>query len=151
MKNFISKYTSLLVALLLASAFQYASAQRVYDEFDAPTVVEGRLYIDYGKTPTTLSERFLSPYNVNLEYTENGAGAIALVPNDNKDGYVSLKLPFTIQYAGSTYPATTDISISVNGFVVFNAFPSSNGLDPMALFRCDSLTSVVAPYWGNHN
>lgn len=84
MKNFISKYTSLLVALLLASAFQYASAQRVYDEFDAPTVVEGRLYIDYGKTPATLSERFLSPYNVNLEYTENGAGAIALVPNDKK-------------------------------------------------------------------
>ena len=152
MKNFISKYTSLLVApLLLASAFQYASAQRVYDEFDAPTVVEGRLYIDYGKTPTTLSERFLSPYNVNLEYTENGAGAIALVPNDTKDGYVSLKLPFTIQYAGSTFPATTDISISVNGFVVFNSFPTSNGLDPMELFRGDSLTNVVAPYWGNHN
>ena len=152
MKNFISKYTSLLVApLLLASAFQYASAQRVYDEFDAPTVVEGRLYIDYGKTPTTLSERFLSPYNVNLEYTENGAGAIALVPIDTKDGYVSLKLPFTIQYAGSTFPQNTDISVSVNGFVVFNPFPSTFGLDPMELFRGDSLTNVVAPYWGNHN
>jgi hypothetical protein len=152
MKKFFSKSKSMLVApLLLASAFQYASAQRVFDEFDAPQIVEGKLYVDYGTTPQTLRDRYLPPYIVGLQYQALGTTGTNLVPADKNDGYIALRLPFTIQYAGNTYPANTDIQVSVNGFVAMTAFPPSDpGKNPNELFSGGNITNVVAPYWGDH-
>ena len=160
MRNFTNKSISLLAALLLlASAFQYASAQRVFDEFDAPQVVSGKLYIDYGVPPTSLSTYFLAPYRVDLPYQDLVGGNPVIfqgtAPNVNDEGEYTLSVgsgnltndvPFDIKYAGNSI---NSIQITTNGYVALNS-SAAVSKNPSELFSGVNNTMVVAPYWGDH-
>jgi len=157
MRNIIKKCISLLAApLLLASAFQYATAQRIFDEFDAPQVVSNKLYIDYGIAPNSLSTYYLAPYRVDLPYQEVTGGNVVVFNGDNDEGDYSLtvngndpnaQVPFYIDYAGNTI---NSIQITTNGYVALNS-TSAVSKDPTELFKGDNNTMIVAPFWGDHN
>jgi hypothetical protein len=157
MRNIIKKCISLLAApLLLASAFQYATAQRIFDEFDAPQVVSNKLYIDYGIAPNSLSTYYLAPYRVDLPYQEVTGGNVVVFNGDNDEGDYSLtvngndpnaQVPFYIDYAGNTI---NSIQITTNGYVSLNS-SSAVSKDPTELFKGDNNTMIVAPFWGDHN
>jgi len=155
MRNFIKKSISLLAApLLLASASQYATAQRVFDEFDAPQVVSGKLYIDYGIAPNSLSSYYLTPYRVDLPYQDLTGGTPVVFNGTNDEGDFSLSVggqgtndvPFDIHYAGNTI---NSIQITTNGYVALNSI-SGVSKDATELFKGDNNTMVVAPFWGDH-
>ena len=156
MRNVIKKCISLLAApLLLASASQYATAQRVFDEFDAPQVVSNKLYIDYGIAPIALSTYYLTPYRVDLPYQELTGGNVIVFNGTNDEGDKSLTIgssnsandvPFDISYAGNTI---TSMQITTNGYVALNSI-SDVSKDPSELFKGINNTMVVAPFWGDH-
>ena len=155
MRNFIKKSISLLAALLLlASASQYATAQRVFDEFDAPQVVSGKLYIDYGIAPNSLSSYYLKPYRVELPYQDLTGGTPVVFNGTNDEGDASLSVggqgtndvPFDIHYAGNTI---SNIQITTNGYVALNS-TSAVSKDATELFKGDVNTMIVAPFWGDH-
>jgi len=156
MRNFIRKCISLLAApLLLASASQYATAQRIFDEFDAPQVVSGKLYIDYGIAPNSLSTYYLAPYRVDLPYQELTGGNAIVFNGTNDEGDFSLsvgsgnpnnEVPFDISYAGNTI---NSMQVTTNGYVALNSIAGVSK-DPSELFKGDNNTMVIAPYWGDH-
>ena len=156
MRNFIKNCISLLAApLLLASASQYATAQRIFDEFDAPQVISSRLYIDYGIAPNSLSTYYLAPYRVDLPYQELTGGNTVVFNGDNDEGDYSIsvngadpnaQVPFYIDYAGN---AINSIQITTNGYVALNSI-STASKDPSEFFKGENNTMVVAPFWGDH-
>ena len=158
----------IFLALIAAFSFtlmlstQEVKAQRIYDEFDAPVINEGKLYRDYSINPLTFASRYNSngPILVsNVPYTENNdAGRIIYPaptsPADIDAGMYAIQLPFTMQYNGTTFPANTaNLWVSVNGFIIVSQAatqPNYVGNNSGDLFTNILPSNIIAPYWGNH-
>ncbi len=156
------KRRRIFLALIAAFSFtlllstQAVKAQRIYDEFDAPSINAGKLYTDYSVSPFTFASRYNGPMLVsNVPYTENtDAGRIIMTAPTNVDaGYMGVPLPFTMQYNGTTFSTATDqIWVSVNGFAKIGgvAAPNYPGNNSGDLFTNILPSNIIAPYWGNH-
>lgn len=159
------KRRRIFLALIAAFSFtlllstQKVTAQRIYDEFDAPAINAGKLYIDYSVSPFTFASRYNGPMLVsNTPYAENtDAGRIIMptptTPNQLDAGYMGIPLPFTMQYNGTTFSTATDnIWVSVNGFAKIGGAvpPNYVGNNSEDLFTNILPSNIVAPYWGNH-
>lgn len=159
--NFRHKFSALIaLTTMLMLSTPESKAQRVYDEFDAPVINTGKLYTDYSATPVAFADRYTGPMLVNNSpYVENTNAARTIIPVTAADydaGMFQLSLPFTIQYNGTTYPANSNLWISVNGFVqvgaVTNPYPSYDGNNSSDMFSANTSlpANIIAPYWGNH-
>ncbi|MBI3259725.1 MAG: T9SS type A sorting domain-containing protein [Ignavibacteriae bacterium] len=157
---FLALIAALSFTLLLSTQVK---AQRIYDEFDAPVINEGKLYKDYSISPLSFASRYNGPMLVSNvvynELTENGPDRVKMIPPAKGSpaadaGYLQAQLPFTIQYNGTTYPAGTGyLWISVNGFVIVNTSPVAPGYvgnSSSDLFANVLPSNIIAPYWGNH-
>jgi len=157
---FLALIAALSFTLLLSSEVK---AQRIYDEFDAPVINEGKLYKDYSISPLSFASRYNGPMLVsNVPYTELTDAApnrnFMAVPNatdfNTSDyGYMQVAVPFTFQYNGTTYPGNGSLWVSVNGFAIVNSNttpPSYQGNNPADLFSNVLPSNIIAPYWGNH-
>jgi len=154
------KRKCLLIAaalVLLMSSTPSLFAQRIYDEFDAPTINPNRNYIDYGVIPNTFGTRFVGPMIMSdMAYREIQSvppqHVIFPVPQDLDNGSFALRLPFTIQYNNTTFTTSDDLWINVNGFIqVGGSEPSGNNLgNGNQLFQNAAPFNIIAPYWGNH-
>lgn len=155
------KRRRIFLALIAAFSFtlllstQTVKAQRIYDEFDAPSINAGKLYTDYSVSPFTFASRYNGPMLVNnVPYTENAdPNRTIAVPTNTDAGYMQIPLPFTMQYNGTTFSTATDyIWASVNGFVRLGgaAAPNYVGNNSGDLFTNILPSNIIAPYWGNH-
>lgn len=153
------KRKCLLIAaalVLLMSSTPSLFAQRIYDEFDAPTINPNRNYIDYGVIPNTFGTRFVGPMIMSdMAYREIQSvppqHVIFPAPQDLNDGSFALRLPFPIQFNNTTFTTSDDLWINVNGFIqVGGSEPSGNLGNGNQLFQNAAPFNVIAPYWGNH-
>lgn len=153
------KRKCLLIAaalVLLMSSTPSLFAQRIYDEFDAPTINPNRNYIDYGVIPNTFGTRFVGPMIMSdMAYREIQSvppqHVIFPVPQDLDNGSFALRLPFPIQFNNTTFTTNDDLWINVNGFIqVGGSEPSGNLGNGNQLFQNAAPFNVIAPYWGNH-
>lgn len=157
---FLALIAAFSFTLLLST--QEVKAQRIYDEFDAPVINEGKLYRDYSTNPLTFASRYNGngPILVNnIPYSENtDAGRIIYpaptTPAAIDAGMYAIQLPFTMQYNGTTYPANTgNLWVSVNGFVIVSTAatqPNYVGNNSGDMFTNVLPSNIIAPYWGNH-
>lgn len=158
-RHIFSALIALTTMLVLSSP--QSKAQRVYDEFDAPVINSERLYKDYSSTPVAFADRYTGPMLVNNSpYVDNTNPARVIFPVTAAEydaGMFALQLPFTIQYNGTTYPANSNLWVSVNGFVqvgaVTNPYPAYDGNNSGDMFSSNTAlpANIIAPYWGNHN
>lgn len=153
------KRKCLLIAaalVLLMSSTPSLFAQRIYDEFDAPTINPNRNYIDYGVIPNTFGTRFVGPMIMSdMAYREIQSvppqHVIFTAPQDLDNGSFALRLPFPIQFNNTTFTTNDDLWINVNGFIqVGGSEPSGNLGNGNQLFQNAAPFNVIAPYWGNH-
>jgi hypothetical protein len=153
---FLALIAALTFTLLLSTEVK---AQRIYDEFDAPVINQGRLYTDYSINPLSFASRYNGPILVNnTPYIENTDAGRIIYPtptsaSDIDAGYFQLQLPFTIQYNGTTFPAnTSNLWISVNGFIQVGSGTKPNyvGNNSGDMFTNILPSNIIAPYWGNH-
>ena len=138
-------------------AVNQAIAQRVYDEFDAPSINENALYKDIGVDAAALVNRYNGPYQLNdMPYQELTAGFpdrnIFPAPADLDDDYFQVVTTFNMQFDNNSIVAGSNIWVSTNGFVILGglAAPSQPYSSSGGLFTTIAPLNVVAPYWGNH-
>lgn len=149
--------------LLIAAALVFVMtsmpsllAQRIYDEFDAPTINPNKNYIDYGVNPTNFATRFVGPMIMSdMAYREIQSvppqHVIFAAPADLEDGSFALRLPFSIQFNNTTFTTNDDLWINVNGFIqVGGSQPAGNLGNPNVMFQNVGPYNIIAPYWGNH-
>ena len=158
-RNIFSALIAFTILVVLSSP--QLEAQRIYDEFDAPVINSGKLYMDYSTSPVSFSDRYIGPSLVNnspyLENTNSSRVIIPVTAADYDAGMFPVVLPFTIQYNGTTYPANSSLWVSVNGFVqvgsVSNPYPSYSGNNSADMFSANTSlpANIIAPYWGNHS
>ncbi|MBK7985592.1 MAG: hypothetical protein IPK11_01415 [Ignavibacteria bacterium] len=153
------KRKCLLIAaalVFLVSSMPSLFAQRIYDEFDAPTINPNRNYIDYGVIPNTFGTRFIGPMIMSdWAYREIQSvppqHVIFTAPSDPENGSFQLPLPFTIQFDNTTFTTNDNLWVNVNGFIqVGGSDPSGNLGNGGALFQNAAPYNIIAPYWGNH-
>lgn len=149
---------SFLLALLsLSIGSNQLSAQRIYDEFDAPSINQNALYKDIGVEPSTLISRYNGPIQLSdMPYQELTATfpdrTVFTPPANLDDDYFQIVTPFNMQFDNNSYPAGSNIWVSTNGFVIIGgiAAPVQPYSNSAALFTNTDPLNVIAPYWGNH-
>lgn len=153
------KRKCLLIAaalVFLVSSMPSLFAQRIYDEFDAPTINPNRNYIDYGVIPNSFGTRFIGPMIMSdWAYREIQSvppqHVIFQAPSNLDDGNFQLQLPFTIQFNNTTFTTNDNLWVNVNGFIqVGGSEPTGNFGNSGALFQNAAPFNIIAPYWGNH-
>lgn len=148
-------FTFMLITILFTN--EHVVAQRVYDEFDAPSINYNTLYKDISYDPSTLVNRYNGPYQLNdMPYQELTASfperVIFNTPSNLDDAYFQVVTTFNMQYDNNSYPAGSNLWVSTNGFVVIggSAEPVQPYSNSNLLFMNQAPLNVIAPYWGNH-
>lgn len=156
-----SVHAASLLILLASVTFgiQTSVAQRVYDEFDAPSINQNALYRDISVDPVTLFNRYNGPYQLaDMPYQDLPGQfpdrVIFADPTNLDDDYFQIPVPFNIQFDNNSYPVNSGfLYVSTNGFVMVSntaVAPAQPYSNPTSLFANGAPLNIIAPYWGNH-